>query len=91
MNWLDLAVLMLASYRLTHLIVFDSIMEPVRHRLEPVPFIGELIGCYWCAGVWVSGALVGLHLIWPAGSRPLLLLLAVAGGQAIIETLLKRE
>lgn len=90
MNWLDLVLLILASFRLTHLLVTDSITEPIRQRLESVRFIGELITCYWCAGVWVSGGLVALHLIWPGGSRPLLLLLAVAGGQALLETLVRR-
>ncbi|HWI51703.1 MAG TPA: DUF1360 domain-containing protein [Symbiobacteriaceae bacterium] len=91
MTWFELALLILASFRLTHLIVFDSIMEPIRERLGPVPFIGELITCYWCCGVWASGLLVGAHLIWPAISFPLILLLAVAGGQAIVESLVKRD
>jgi hypothetical protein len=70
---LDFIILTLAAYRLTHLIVFDRIFEPIR-RLFVVryfgeghyilqggavrSFIGRLILCHWCTGVWVSVALV---------------------------------
>lgn len=91
MTWLGLALLILASFRLTHLVVYDSIMEPIRERLGPVPFIGELISCHWCCGIWASGLLVGIYLVWPTVSFPLILLLAVAGGQAIVESLIRRE
>lgn len=91
MNWLDLALLVLASFRLTHLIVFDSIMEPVRQRLVRVRYAAELISCYWCCGVWVSGALVAGYLLWPSGARIVLAVLAVAGGQALLESLVQRE
>ncbi|HWI66116.1 MAG TPA: DUF1360 domain-containing protein [Symbiobacteriaceae bacterium] len=91
MTWLDLALLVLASFRLTHLIVFDAIMEPVRTRLEPIRFVGEVVSCYWCCGIWASGALVAAHLLWPAASRPVELLLAVAAGQALLENLIRKD
>ena len=91
MTWLNLALLIIASYRLTHLIVFDSIMEPVREWLVRVPFIGQVVTCYWCCGVWVSAALVAAHLLWPAATFWVVLILAVAGGQAILETLIGRD
>lgn len=91
MTWLNLALLIAASFRLTHLIVFDSIMEPVRTALGRVRFVGEVVTCYWCCGVWVSAALVGAHLLWPAVTFWVVLIFAVAGGQAIVETLMRRE
>jgi hypothetical protein len=91
MTWLNLALLIIASYRLTHLIVFDSIMEPVRDSLVRVPFIGQVVTCYWCCGIWVSAALVAAHLLWPAVTFWVVLILAVAGGQAILETLIGRD
>lgn len=91
MTWLTLVLLVAASFRLTHLIVFDSIMEPVRGLLERVPFVGEVVTCYWCSGVWVSAALVGAHLLWPAFTFPVLVIFAVAGGQALLETLIRRD
>ena len=91
MNWLEFALLVLASFRLTHLVVFDSVTESVRQRLLPVPFLGELVSCYWCAGIWVS-ALLGLgHYLAPAPTRYVVVVLAVAAGQAILENLIQRE
>jgi hypothetical protein len=91
LTWINLVILMLAAFRLTHLIVFDSITAPLRRPLERIPFIGELVGCYWCCGVWVAAFLVILQLTVPRLSFPLLLLLAVAGGQALLESLVQRD
>lgn len=91
MNWLELVLLILASFRLTHLVVFDSITEPVRQRLLPVPFLGDLVSCYWCAGIWVSVLLGLAHFLAPVPTRYVTIVLAVAAGQAILETLIQRE
>lgn len=89
MTGLDLLLLTLAAFRLTHLVVVDSITEPVRDRVKArSAFFGELVTCYWCCGVWVSG-LVAAAWFWLwrwQGSRFLVLLLALAGAQALIET-----
>lgn len=109
-------MLVLASYRLTHLLVFDSIAEPLRRWVAAVPgrgagtpgpagraphghpsgprpvgpvraFFSTLLGCHWCAGVWTSAGLVLLCLAWPSPVvKALLLVLAVAGGQALLES-----
>lgn len=91
MSWFDVVLLMLASFRLTHLIVFDSIAEPLRAPLEGKKFWGDLIGCYWCSGFWVSLALVIGYTMWPAVFHPLVLVLAVAGGAALLESYIRRE
>lgn len=85
MGWFDLVLLILASFRLTHLIVYDSITEPLRRSLTKDPFFSELITCYWCCGIWVSALLALCTYQWPVLGRPLLLVLAVAAGQALIE------
>jgi hypothetical protein len=107
LTWIDFIVLILASYRLTHLIVFDDITSYFRNLFftavyEPdangqimrrIEFkgtgirywIGMLLSCYWCVGVWSSLAIILLYYLVPI-SYPLLLLLAIAGGAAIIET-----
>lgn len=90
-GWEQFLLLALASYRLTHLLVFDSITEPIRQWFEERGWLGDLIGCYWCCGVWVSGALVGLLMLWPVPARVIILILAVAGGQSLIETLVQRR
>ncbi|WP_394235376.1 DUF1360 domain-containing protein [Niallia oryzisoli] len=49
-------------------------------------FIGELLSCYWCTGVWSSIFLCTIYLLFPSVAVPVLLVLAVSGLAAIIET-----
>ncbi|MGE5675020.1 MAG: DUF1360 domain-containing protein [Mycobacterium leprae] len=91
MQMLELLLLILASFRLTHLIVFDGITEPIREFLANRPFLGPLVQCHWCMGVWVSGFLLLLHFLWPPVGNVLILLLAVAGGQALLESWIDAE
>ena len=106
---LELVVLILASFRLTHLLVFDTIAEPLRRWVSAAPaqgtgaaygyppgrtrhgpiraFLATLVQCYWCAGVWVSAGLLLSYLSWPSPvMKGLLLILAIAGGQALLES-----
>lgn len=84
-GWFELLLLALAAFRLTHLVVFDKITEPMRKPFEGRPFLGTLVTCYWCAGIWISGGLVAGQFLWPALFRWVVGILAVAGAQALIE------
>lgn len=106
-NWLDLIIIILASFRLTHLIVFDEIAAFIRKpflnisnsksssgELEQIVeikgtgfrhFIGSLLSCYWCSGIWCSLFVVLVYCYFPI-TFPVFLILAVAGGAAIIES-----
>lgn len=53
-------------------------------------FIGELLSCYWCTGIWTATAICFVYLLWPLYATPFLLILAVAGIAAIIETIVQR-
>ncbi|GIN62993.1 membrane protein [Robertmurraya siralis] len=53
-------------------------------------FIGELLSCYWCTGIWSAAGLCLFYLKWPLFAFPFLLILAVAGIAAIIETIIQR-
>ncbi|MFC0271908.1 DUF1360 domain-containing protein [Metabacillus herbersteinensis] len=53
-------------------------------------WIGELLSCYWCTGVWCSALLYGIWLIRPDAAEPLLVILAIAGFAGIIETIITR-
>ncbi|WP_442862481.1 DUF1360 domain-containing protein [Bacillus sp. USDA818B3_A] len=95
-------MLILASYRLTHLIVFDKITEFIRRpfvkkvKVEtaegittkevPTSMFGYLLKCYWCAGVWSAILLGGGYLLFPKAIFVIILILSIAGGQSIIET-----
>ncbi len=53
-------------------------------------WIGELLSCYWCTGVWCSAF---LYLFWlgvPSIAEPIIILLAIAGLAGILETLVSK-
>jgi hypothetical protein len=95
-------MLILASYRLTHLIVFDKITEFIRkpfvRKVEvetdtgteskevPTSMVGYLLKCYWCAGVWSAIVLAGAYLLFPKVTFVIIFIFSIAGGQTIIET-----
>ncbi|MDF2681175.1 MAG: sporulation protein [Brevibacillus sp.] len=107
LTWIDLAILVLACFRLTHLIVFDEITKFLRDPFISLidekdasgqiirqmhfkggkirSWIGRLLSCYWCVGIWVALVIVLLYLYVPA-AYPIILLLAIAGAAAVIET-----
>jgi Protein of unknown function (DUF1360) len=67
-----LAVLALTGYRGTQLVVHDSILDPVRERIDAWQqaraqsafraAIVTLISCVYCSGFWISGALLAVWL-----------------------------
>ncbi|MDQ6595998.1 DUF1360 domain-containing protein [Bacillus salipaludis] len=101
-SWITYIMLILASYRLTHLIVFDKITEFIRKpfmkkveveteegiKLKEVPasMFGYLLKCYWCAGVWSAILLGGAYLLFPKITFVFIFIFSIAGGQSIIET-----
>lgn len=74
------ALVALASHRLTRLVTSDRIGDRPRNailaRLDPDGLTAYLVTCSWCAGFWVAGLVtavtavtVGLPvplLVWPA-------------------------
>ncbi|WML38813.1 DUF1360 domain-containing protein [Neobacillus sp. OS1-2] len=48
-------------------------------------FMGELLSCYWCTGIWAAALIVVFYYIFPVVSTPIILILAVAGLAAIVE------
>jgi len=105
---LEFLFLMLASFRLTRLVVYDTITGFMRkpfHEIveEELPdgsiqrflkikgtgmryWIGELLSCYWCTGIWSSAFLYIGYIVSPYIFEPLTIILAIAGCAAIVET-----
>jgi len=48
-------------------------------------FMGELLSCYWCTGIWAAALIVAFYYISPDFSTPIILILAVAGLASILE------
>src|SRR5690606_9436417 len=87
----------LATFRLTHFIVFDRLGYVVRSPFVDeagrpryarglLHSIGEGITCFWCCGVWVSALLYLGFWLAPVLMRPVIALLAVAGVHAAIHS-----
>jgi hypothetical protein len=111
-GWIDLLLLILASFRLTRLVVFDKITsfirKPFHEEIEEVDsdgnsetfieikgnglryWVGELLSCYWCTGIWSTAVLLALLFIWPIGSEILIIILAIAGAAGICESIVQR-
>ncbi|WP_223589653.1 DUF1360 domain-containing protein [Neobacillus bataviensis] len=101
-SWMTYIMLILASYRFTHLIVFDKITESIRRpfvkkvKVEtengtetkevPTSMFGYLLKCYWCAGVWSAIFFGAAYLLFPKITYVVILIFSIAGGQSIIET-----
>ncbi|MYL32206.1 DUF1360 domain-containing protein [Pontibacillus yanchengensis] len=110
-NWMDFILLVLASYRVTNLLVYDSITEWIRspfHRIVVKEndsgeqeefieikgkglqaFIGELLSCHWCTGVWAS-ALVLLTFMYLPILIPLWIIFAISGGASLLMSIFPR-
>lgn len=101
-------VLCLASYRLTHLLVFDTIFIPIRSlfvlrffemdystreyksffqlrggRIRH--FIGKILLCFWCCGVWSAAAITLLYAWQPDITIWGMYILAIAAVQSLLE------
>jgi hypothetical protein len=73
----EFVILSLAAGRITQFAVWDSLLDPARHRLDvwaagteanPGPhaarlFLLKLIGCPLCLGFWISGAVLASYLL----------------------------
>lgn len=112
-SWLLYILFSIAVFRLTRLVVFDTIMAPFRSLFhEEVEeknektgetetylvmkgkgvraWIGELLSCYWCTGVWCTAFLLVLYAFVPTIAEWLILLLAIAGLAGVLETIVSK-
>lgn len=108
-NSIDFVILALAVYRVTHLFLYDSIMQPLRNifmewevkKVDTNPpiiyitikegrirsFIGRILSCYWCSGVWFSAIAGVSYYFAPIVTWWVCLVLALSSVQSIIETI----
>ncbi|MCY8678609.1 DUF1360 domain-containing protein [Bacillus haynesii] len=112
-SWFLFILFSIAVFRLTRLIVFDTIMAPFRSLFhEEVEeknektgeietylvmkgkgvraWIGELLSCYWCTGVWCTAFLLIFYVFVPTIAEWLILLLAIAGFAGVLETIVSK-
>lgn len=98
---LDVSVLALATFRLSHLFTNDKIFDFVRvlvfdrkgRKLATSErgwrrVLCEVLECLWCAGLWSALIVVTVYQLGYAGGLAVLLL-AVAGGAALLSIVAK--
>lgn len=62
---MTLIVVALAVFRVTRLLVVDSITDPIRDFFSRWTFTDELVGCPWCTGFWVGLAATIVYAVSP--------------------------
>jgi hypothetical protein len=85
----EASVIILATYRMTRILVFEKIFKYLRdvlRRREDYYLIGTLssiITCPWCAGVWVTLVIIVFYFLVPYGDL-LVYVLALAGIASLV-------
>lgn len=51
-------------------------------------FIGELLSCYWCTGVWCAAIIYTGYVTVPDYFSPIIIILAIAGSASFLEAVL---
>ena len=80
----EAVVVILASYRMTRILVFEKIFKyfrdvmKKRENLYVIGTIHSMITCPWCAGVWVTLIIIVFYFLIPYGDL-LVYVLALAG------------
>lgn len=81
-------ILVLASYRLTRLLVIDVIFEPLREKVwkkfPPSTKLGYVFTCMWCMSIWASLALILLFLVLPLLAYVVSLVLSISAIVGVI-------
>jgi Protein of unknown function (DUF1360) len=89
-----LVLLTLATYRLSRIIIEDTIMERFRHFVwRHFPYdktIGYLITCYWCMGFWISSLFVVAYIIVPIPTIAVSSVLAISAAAGILAAWMDR-
>ena len=95
MNFLELTVFALATFRITRFIVEDVLPEPIRNaiwkRFPPHKGLGHLITCYWCSSVYVATLLTIGYILIPSVLFFICLPLALSAVTGIISKYLDRD
>ena len=80
----DILILILATYRLTRIVVFEKIFKLFRDFVKSnaentvLNTVKAIITCPWCAGVWVALIVVAFYFLVPYG-KLFIFLLAISG------------
>lgn len=85
----DFILLILATFRLIRLFVYDSVTSFIRDHFEqyekgPGKTTRHLLDCPWCTGIWMALFVSFVYFATPLAWYPLLVL-AIAGAATFIQ------
>jgi len=96
LSWLDVILAILAVFRTTQFVVYEDglfdFMLKIRIRAgvyrkgedgRSETQAGKLLECPHCVGAWIS--LLAAALLFPVSLETIVLFLAIAGGQSLLE------
>ena len=89
MTFKEAILIILASYRMTRILVFEKIFKYFRDVLKNredlylIGTISSIITCPWCAGVWVTLVIIVFYYLVPFGVI-LVYVLALAGVASMV-------
>ncbi|MDE3838244.1 sporulation protein [Bacillus methanolicus] len=63
-------------------------LEPKQYGFKK--WMGELLSCYWCTGIWVSMFVIFLYFFAPVAGKVIILIMAVAAIGSIIEVIISK-
>lgn len=90
----ELIILILGVFRLTRIVVEDTVFVPVRdwvwNRWGYDKGIGYLISCYWCMSFWFASLVVILYTIVPMPTLAAMLVLAISAAVGLIAARMDR-
>ncbi|MES2623565.1 MAG: DUF1360 domain-containing protein [Patescibacteria group bacterium] len=88
-SWITLFILGLGVYRLTDIILYEKVTEPVRNifiheehakgQSSFQKFINQLFSCNSCFGVWIATLTVYAYLFFPIATFIIMLIMALTG------------
>lgn len=81
MTLFDFILLALATGTITLTVTMSSIFEPVREKLELVPFFGALVNCGYCFAHWAA---VAALLLWLLDVKIVIYWLALTSAGAFV-------
>ncbi|UQD51437.1 sporulation protein [Bacillus methanolicus] len=63
-------------------------LAPKQHGFKK--WMGELLSCYWCTGIWVSMFVILLYFLAPFFGEIVILVMAVSAIGSIIEVIISK-
>jgi len=86
--FLSLTVYILATWRLANLFVTEDgpkgMFVRIRKEAQRWQFTADLLGCVWCASIWIGGFWMVADLLIPAIAFKLALIFAFSAGALVI-------